>query len=62
MLKIAIVIATTAVLAFGVGVWTGSRVLAVGALPPAAATISPTELHLKINPSALEEVKVDNYN
>jgi len=62
MLKMTIVIATTAFLAFGVGVWTGSRVHAVGAVPPAAVTISPTELHLKIKPSELEVLQVDNYN
>jgi hypothetical protein len=62
MLKMTVVVATTAILAFGVGVWTGTSVRAISTPAPAAATISPTELQLKIKPTELEVLQIDNYN
>jgi hypothetical protein len=62
MLKMILVVVATAILAFAAGVWTKSTVLATGALAPAPATLSPAEMHLKVQPSDLPLQQVDNYN
>ncbi len=61
MLKVIIIVAATAVLAFGAGVWTKSTVVADGATP-AVSTISPADLHLRVKPEELPVLVVDNYN
>jgi hypothetical protein len=62
MLKMILVVVATAILAFAAGVWTKSTVLATSALAPAPATLSPAEMHLKVQPSDLPVQQVDNYN
>jgi hypothetical protein len=62
MLKMTVIIAMTALLSFGAGIWAGTGVRATGAPSPAVTTISPSELHLRIKPGDLEVQHVDNYN
>jgi hypothetical protein len=62
MLKIVLVVVVTALLAFAAGVWTKSTVLATGAATPGAATLSPSEMHLRVNPQDLPIQRVDDYN
>jgi hypothetical protein len=62
MLKIVLIVVATAVLAFAAGVWTKSTVLATSAVTPNPSTLSPSEMHLKVNPRDLPIQRVDNYN
>jgi hypothetical protein len=62
MLKMTVIVAATALLAFGVGVWAGPTVRAIGAAPTTVSTISPSELHLRIEPEQLGSTQIDNYN
>jgi hypothetical protein len=62
MLKIVLIVVVTALLAFAAGVWTKSTVLATGAATPGAATLSPSEMHLRVNPQDLPIQRVDDYN
>jgi hypothetical protein len=62
MLKIVLVVVVTALLAFAAGVWTKSTVLATGAATLGPATLSPSEMHLRVNPQDLPIQRVDDYN
>jgi hypothetical protein len=62
MPKIVLIVVVTALLAFAAGVWTKSTVLATGAATPGAATLSPSEMHLRVKPQDLPIQRVDDYN
>ena len=62
MPKTVLIVVVTALLAFAAGVWTKSTVLATGAATPGAATLSPSEMHLRVNPQDLPIQRVDDYN
>jgi hypothetical protein len=61
MVKMILIGVATALPTFAAGVWTKSTVLATSALVP-TSTISPSEMHLKMNPSDLPVQYVDAYN
>lgn len=62
MMRMLGVIGITALLAFGAGVWTESRMLAASVTVQPAATISPRAMHLQVRPNELPVLQVDNYN
>jgi hypothetical protein len=62
MLKMILIVVVTALLAFAAGVWTKSTVLATGAATSDPATLSPSEMHLRVNPQDLPIQRVDDYN
>jgi hypothetical protein len=62
MLKMILIVVVIAVLAFAAGIWTKSTVLATGAATPGASTLSPSDMHLRVNPQDLPMQQVDNYN
>jgi hypothetical protein len=62
MLKIVLIVVVTALLAFAAGVWTKSTVLATGTATLGPATLSPSEMQLRVNPQDLPIQRVDNYN
>jgi hypothetical protein len=62
MLKMILIVIVITVLAFAAGVWTKSTVLATSAVTPGPATVSPSEMHLRVNPQDLPLQRVDNYN
>jgi hypothetical protein len=53
MLRMILIVVVTAIVAFAAGVWTESTVLAVSSLEHTRTTISPAEMHLKMNPNDL---------
>ena len=60
-MRTTIIIVATAALAFAAGFWTKST-MATGAAFATSSGISPTELHLRVNPAELPQQQVDNYN
>jgi hypothetical protein len=62
MLKMILIAVVIAVLAFAAGVWTKSTVLATGVATPDPSTLSPSDMHLRVNPQDLPVQRVDNYN
>lgn len=61
MLKMALIVAPTALLAFGAGIWTKATILTAAATP-SAVSIEPLAMHLKVNPQELPVQHIDNYN
>ncbi len=61
MIRTISVVVAVAVLSFAAGFWTKATV-AIPAPIAAPATISPSDMHLKIDHSALPATQVDNFN
>jgi hypothetical protein len=55
------IIVATAALAFAAGFWTKGT-MATGAAIFESSGISPSEMHLRLNPAELPQQQVDNYN
>ncbi len=62
MLKMILLIIATALVAFSLSVWRAPAERTVGSGPQTQPTISPAQLHLKINPADLASTRVDHYN
>jgi hypothetical protein len=60
-MRTTIIIVATAAMAFAAGFWTKGT-MATGAAIINSSGISPTELHLRVNPAELPQQQVDNYN
>ena len=54
------ILLAVALLSFGAGFWTKAT-LATQALVSESSTISPSELHLRVNPSSLPETQADAF-
>ena len=60
-MRTTIIIVATAALAFAAGFWTKGT-MATGAAIFEPSGISPSQLHLRVNPAELPQQQVDNYN
>jgi hypothetical protein len=60
-MRTTMIVVATAALAFAAGFWTKGT-MATGAVIANPSGISPTELHLRLNPAELPQQQVDNYN